>query len=224
VRRAFRLYLSSKFGKTACLRLTNRFGGATLDPQAAFHQLLISVLHHSSSSALAPLAAAADPAELAQQRQQQWRKGTAAVSGSTTWPVSLLRVEEPNWQQELVQLPLTWQQVPMLLLNPTPHNSCSSQQLQDGQQVSWQHQEQQQHAGWSAGRQHCDSGLQTAGAVVCYGPSPFPLLEQFITSICVQVWAGKGTQGMPRVTRMHQQTSPQGGRILNARVLDMGAL
>ncbi|KAF6261704.1 hypothetical protein COO60DRAFT_1699647 [Scenedesmus sp. NREL 46B-D3] len=83
--RAFRLYLSSKYGKAACLRLTNRFGGATLDPQAAFGWLLISVLHHTSSSCLAPLAAAAaaGSAELAAQRQQQWHKGAAASSCRT---------------------------------------------------------------------------------------------------------------------------------------------
>jgi hypothetical protein len=108
--------------------------------------------------------------------------------------MSLLRVEEPYWQQELQQLPLTWQQVPMLLLNPTPHN-CSSHQ-----------QQQQQHGQCSEGAVPCTawaarqqqqlwgSGLQAAaaasGAVVCYGPSPFPLLELFITSICVQVRLG----------------------------------
>uniref|UniRef100_A0A383WFI1 DNA-directed primase/polymerase protein n=1 Tax=Tetradesmus obliquus TaxID=3088 RepID=A0A383WFI1_TETOB len=206
--RAFRLYLSSKFGKTACLRLTNRFAGATLDPQAAFHQLLISVLHHSSSSssssALGPLAAAAAaPAELALRRQQQWRRtAAAAVPGGTRRPVSLLHVPEPKWQQLLQQLPLMWQTVPMLLLNPTPHNSCSSsQQLQDGEHGPMQEQQQQPggcNGGWgSAGRQLGNRGLHTAaaaGAVVCYGPSPYPLLEQFITSICVQ----GGVQGAVR--------------------------
>jgi hypothetical protein len=196
--RAFRLYLSSKFGKTACLRLSNRFGGATLDPQAAFNHLLISVLHHSSSSSkgVAALAAVAGSAELAVLKRQQWHRvsgGAAAAAGSSCRPVSLLQVEEPQWQQELQQLPLSWQQVPMLQLNPTPHNG-SSQQLQDGQLVA-HHQQLGQCIGGSlqSERQAWGNAVPAAaagGAVVCYGPSPYPLLEKFIVSVCIQVRPG----------------------------------
>jgi hypothetical protein len=198
--------LSTKYGKTASLRLSNRFGGATLDPQAAFSQLLISVLHHSSSSSsskgVAPLGtAAAGSAELAVLKRQQWRRvsgvaaAAAAAAASSCRPVSLLKVEEPHWQQELQQLQLSWQQVPMLLLNPTPHN-CSSQQLQDGPHA-WQQQQQQQGqcigGALPAERRPWGEGVPAAAAaaassaVVCFGPSPYPLLEQFIVSVCVQV-------------------------------------
>eukprot|EP00879_Flechtneria_rotunda_P021736 GHRR01022920.1.p1 GENE.GHRR01022920.1~~GHRR01022920.1.p1 ORF type:complete len:353 (+),score=120.69 GHRR01022920.1:228-1286(+) len=46
--RAFRLYLSSKYGKHAVLKLTSRYGGANRCPQAAFYDGLVSIQHCSS--------------------------------------------------------------------------------------------------------------------------------------------------------------------------------
>jgi hypothetical protein len=106
--------------------------------------------------------------------------------------VSLLQVEEPQWQHELQQLPLSWQQVPILLLNPSPHNS-SSQQLQDGPQAVHQQFGQCTGSSLQLQRQPWGNGAQAAAAgsaVVCCGPSSYPLLEQFIVSVCVQVRLG----------------------------------
>lgn len=195
--RAFRLYLSSKYGKTACLRLTNRFGGAMLDPQAAFHDLLISVLHSSSGSNNTPLAAASLPCYQQQQRQlvqaAAWQCGQGCAQrgrGGLCRPVSLLRVEGLDWQQELQQLPLAWQQIPVLQLNPVPHNP--QQLLQhDPQQDGNGHLQQQRlycqgAAAGSPGTWQMGAAM-VAGAAVCHGPSPYPHLEHFITSVCVQV-------------------------------------
>lgn len=200
--RAFRLYLSSKYGKPTVLRLTPRFGGARRDPQAAFHDLLVSVLHSNSSrsNGLSPASGCDAPLEGSPIQQQQEslpkvpsNKQHTRMSGQRQ--VSLLHLDGVDWQHELHQLPAAWQEVVMLQLNPLPHNTNSSSMLQQlpkcslhhtGWHEHWQHRQQQQ--GCTPGGV---SSMAAAGpAVVHHGPSPYPLLEQFITSISTQVGVG----------------------------------
>jgi hypothetical protein len=171
--RAFRLPLSSKYGKQAVLTLTHRFGGATRCPRMAFFDSLISVPQHCI---LLKQKQQSSSFQHQQQRHQlQWNMSAAQTVDKRQRPlVSLLYVDQPDWQAELHQLPVPWQQVAMLQLNPLPHHQYLQQQQQQvtAQSCSWSDKQQLP---------------PLLSACPCQGPSAFPLLEQFITSVCVQV-------------------------------------
>jgi hypothetical protein len=158
--------LSSKCGKTAQLRLTHRFGGRSRCPKAAFHDCLISVLHQHrapSSSRVGSAAAAGHGSRQQLQQQQQH--------------VSLLWVPDDG-DELLQQLPAAWRQVAMLQLRPLEHvqqglaSATAAPVLGGAPQPA------------PGGGQHQWRGGQWSQP--CCGPSPFPLLDRFIGSVCSQ--------------------------------------
>jgi hypothetical protein len=111
VYRAFRLAYCSKYGKSAALRLTHRFGGAELCPRSAFPLLLIGVLR-GRLGARGWWGTSLGELPMAARRQQR--------------PLSLLRLDDAavDWAAELAALPFpTWRNVPALLHSPLPHNT-----------------------------------------------------------------------------------------------------
>lgn len=142
--------------------------------------------------------------------------------------LSLLRVEHDDGQQELLSLPASWQALPMLQLRPLPHPPPPGQlaaaagggiggvvgggsMQQHMQQLSTWPPEQLLHkktpqARWAAG-EGCgglfSNGLQRQQQP-CFGSSPFPLLDAFISSVC----SVGGVQGEVRSWMLLQ---PQAG-------------
>lgn len=118
-------------------------------------------------------------------------------------PLSLLRVEDDG-QQQLLSLPPAWRQVAMLQLRPLEHicssnnNDCSTGSTNhlQGQllpaiagvtagpaSVRSTLVQQQPYCGLGLGQQHAGALLQSPSQP-CFGPSPFPLLDKFISSVC----------------------------------------
>jgi hypothetical protein len=222
--RAFRLYLSSKYGKAAVLRLTHRFGGPSRCPKAAFHDALVSVLmppagadtvtrhqqllssdcDRSSSSSIGKealvAASGASSHDAGSASTERSSAGDPSSSSSTcsggqaatAAGLSLLYMETDG-QQELLQLPPSWQQLPMLQLRPLEHVRPGAPAAADRSQAppclsSLQRQALRPGAapGGPPGALAASLSCQP-----CCGPSPFPALDAFITSV---VCAGAGAQ------------------------------
>lgn len=125
--------------------------------------------------------------------------GGAGSRGSSRYqqqgrPLSLLRVPD-DADMLLQQLPEAWRQVAMLQLRPLEHVQALLQHQQQQQQSTascsagiggssssnWRQQQQQ--------GSHSSTWLGVVPAAYCQpcvGPSPFPLLDKFIGSVCSQ--------------------------------------
>jgi hypothetical protein len=197
--RAFRLYLSSKFGKTAVLRLTHRFGGTSRCPKVAFQDALISVLQpvvtpprHSSDARTAAQPCAAVPVT-----HCITANSSSTCSRSSSSAGLRLLYMDADGQQELLQLPQEWQQLGMLQLRPLQHSKpgqhpataaaavLSPAPTGSGSMFA---------AGTAAPRLSLNAASLGTWSQPCYGPSPFPALDAFITSTC----CGGGVQGEVR--------------------------
>lgn len=170
------------------LRTTHRFRGAILCPKAAFMDSLVSVLKPCCIPASSTSACFSTSSSQRQQdRRSQWRPA-----------LLLLRVEDDG-QQELLQLPLAWQQVAMLQLKPLPH--C--QHMHTATAAAAVHSRSTAggvHGATPEPRSHgplthlTGLGMLQASGQPCTGPSPLPLLDRFIGSIC----SAGGVQGEVR--------------------------
>lgn len=187
--RAFRLYLSSKFGKTAVLRLTHRYGGKTRCPKAAFHDCLVSVLsppaqpNSNNGAAGAKFSAGSSH-----------RSSSGSSSSSDRRPFLLYM--EDDGQQYLLQLPSTWQQLPILqlrpLVHPRPGETAAAGELGSaaGPQTI---QQPVLKPAFTAQVYQGPGGFPALATCMQpqVGPSPFPALDSFITRVC----CGGGVHG-----------------------------
>jgi hypothetical protein len=104
---------------------------------------------------------------------------------------------DTDGQQELLLLPPEWQQLRMLQLRPLQHNTpgqhpatAASPQLSPALPGSGS----MLAAGPAVPRPSLNAASLAIWSQPCYGPSPFPALDAFITSIC----CGGGVQGEVR--------------------------
>jgi len=110
--------------------------------------------------------------------------------------LSLLRVEDDG-QQELLQLPLAWQQVAMLQLRPLPHcqhTATAAAAVHNRSTAVGVHGATPEQRFQGSLTYLTGLGMLQASGQPCTGPSPLPLLDRFIGSIC----SAGGVQGEVR--------------------------
>lgn len=191
------------------LRLTHRFGGPSRCPKAAFHDCLVSVLAPAGlthqqlfssdvlrNSGKAPLAAVgvsrrnADSPSAEHSNVDDLGGSSSGGGGGQVAPagVSLLWMETDG-QQDLLQLPPAWQQLPMLQLRPLEHVSPGASAAADRPPCLSSLQRQACRPGTAPG---APGPLAAAWSSCqpCYGPSPFPALDAFMTSVVVSSAGG----------------------------------
>lgn len=170
--RAFRLHLSSKAGKSSHLRPTARYGNLVRTPEQIFFDCLVTTITDGISQRPVSLLRMHS---IGGDLQLQSSKG-GIVNNTVHLNVSASSCEQSCCSIDITQLPSEWTK--LLLV---------------------QQQQQQQHCGIHGHRDDITNMLQRGGAdnvEAQYGPSPFPLLETFIQSVCNQVswqWQFFGT-------------------------------
>lgn len=191
------------------LRLTHRFGGPSRCPKAAFHDCLVSVLAPAGlthqqlfssdvlrNSGKAPLAAVgvsrrnADSPSAEHSNVDDLGGSSSGGGGGQVAPAGLsLLWMETDGQQDLLQLPPAWQQLPMLQLRPLEHVSPGASAAADRPPCLSSLQRQACRPGTAPG---APGPLAAAWSSCqpCYGPSPFPALDAFMTSVVVSSAGG----------------------------------